>query len=147
MPRARRPKPLKAGLTERQVVAQLYDAARAFGVVLDRQNTGAAVNPKGRLVTFGVPGTPDLTGTLPGGRRLDVEAKRSDFDPAKLRGEKRDHFLNQIARMRTLNDRGGLAFWVNDVGDFVHVMKRAAEHPGLAVTFDEDLHVRLTWRE
>ena len=39
-----------------------------------RQNTGVA-KFGGRVVRFGVPGQADLTGMLPGGRRLEIEAK------------------------------------------------------------------------
>lgn len=39
-----------------------------------RQNTGGAVL-NGRFVRFGLPGQADITGILPGGRRLEIECK------------------------------------------------------------------------
>jgi len=51
-------------------------------VRLWRSNTGAAVNPSGRFVRFGVPGQGDLSGILRlangAGVRLEVEVKRED---------------------------------------------------------------------
>lgn len=40
-----------------------------------RQNTGVARMGPDRVVRFGVPGQADLTGILPGGRRLEIEVK------------------------------------------------------------------------
>ena len=45
------------------------------GVLAWRQNTGAARTPSGGFVRFGVPGQADITGLLPGGRRLEIEVK------------------------------------------------------------------------
>lgn len=45
------------------------------GVHVWRSNTGAARGPDGRLIRFGVAGQADITGLLPGGRRLEVEVK------------------------------------------------------------------------
>ncbi len=57
----------------------LFDVLSAWGshplLRLWRQNTGAAM-VKGRLVRFGIPGTPDLCGLmLPSGRFLGIECK------------------------------------------------------------------------
>jgi len=60
---------------ERQVQNEIL---RAFGtrrwLRLWRANAGAARFDR-RVVCFGVPGQADLTGILPDGRRLEVEAK------------------------------------------------------------------------
>lgn len=54
---------------------------RAFGTKrsmwLWRANTGVAQIGR-RVVRFGIPGQADLTGILPDGRRLEVEAKSVD---------------------------------------------------------------------
>lgn len=52
----------------------------AFGARSDlriwRANTGKAFNPSGRLVTFGVPGQPDIMGLrLPHGQLIGIEVK------------------------------------------------------------------------
>jgi hypothetical protein len=57
----------------------LHDILRAWGahprLRIWRQNTGAAM-VKGRLVQFGIPGTPDILGVLaPTGRFLGIECK------------------------------------------------------------------------
>jgi hypothetical protein len=141
---ARKTKTLNPAATEAQVMAGLVDAALMFGVVLDRANTGAGVNPSGKVVRFGVPGSPDLSGTLLSGRRLDVEAKAGGFDPAKLRGKKAEHFARQLARMDELNRRGGAAFWTSDVSDFVRAMEILRDDPTAMITFDPDGHPRFT---
>ena len=62
-------------MTEKQVQNAIL---REFGTRPDlrlwRQNTGAARVGR-RFVRFGVPGQADLTGILPGGRRVEIEVK------------------------------------------------------------------------
>jgi len=62
-------------VTEKQVQNAIL---REFGTRPDlrlwRQNTGAARVGR-RFVRFGVPGQADLTGILPGGRRVEIEVK------------------------------------------------------------------------
>ena len=57
------------------------DILRAFGTKpwmrLWRANAGVA-RIGDRVVRFGVPGQADLTGILPGGRRLEIEVKSTD---------------------------------------------------------------------
>jgi hypothetical protein len=108
--------------TERQVLAQVLDAFRSFGIDIKRQNTGAAVNPSGRLVCFGEKGDSDLAGTLPDGRTIHVEVKRENFDPSKLRGSKREHFERQLERLRRTNATGGVAFWTDDAKELAEVI-------------------------
>lgn len=119
-----RAKKLKPGRTEAQVLAQVLEAARNLGLDLDRQNTGAAVNPKGRLVVFGRPGNSDLSGMLPDGRKLDVEVKREGWRPERVRGEAARRWDRQLARLQKTNAQGGVGFWTDDAGEFVDVMLR-----------------------
>lgn len=62
-------------MTERQVQNAIL---RTFGTRSDlrlwRANVGVARIGR-RVVRFGVPGQADLTGILPGGRRLEIEVK------------------------------------------------------------------------
>lgn len=116
-------KPLKVGRTERQVLEQVREAAQMLGLDLDRQNTGGAVNPKGKLVKFGQKGNTDLTGMLPDGRKLDVETKREGWDPAKARGREHARWETQLARMKKTNDQGGVGFWTDDSEHFLKVMR------------------------
>jgi hypothetical protein len=122
--------------TEAEVTRAVLDAARCYGLVLERQNTGAALNPSGRLVTFGTPGDPDYRATFRG-RSIGVEAKHGGFDPRRLRGAGRAHFDRQLARLKALNDAGGFGVWLRDGADAAHVFRRLAEDPGLRVEFDD----------
>lgn len=115
-------KPLKPGRTEAQVLAQVLDALRTFGIDCDRQNTGVGVNPRGQSIRFGRPGNSDISGILPDGRKLDIEVKREGFDPSKLRGEKLEHFERQLARLRRTNEQGGVGFWVDDAKELAEVI-------------------------
>ena len=62
--------------TETQIVRAILDYLAANRIMAWRNNTGAAMNPAGRLVRFGTPGMPDIAGVLPGGRALFLEVKR-----------------------------------------------------------------------
>lgn len=64
-------------MTEHTLVQAIL---REFGARHDmriwRQNTGAAVDKRGALVRFGVPGQADISGImLPSGRRIEIEVK------------------------------------------------------------------------
>lgn len=120
---AAKTKPLKPGRTERQVLEQIIEASRMLGLDLDRQNTGAGTNPSGKLVRFGKPGDSDMKGVLPDGRALMVEVKREHFDPSKLRGEKREHFDRQLARLQRTNEQNGVGFWTDDSELFIKVIR------------------------
>ncbi len=100
--------------TEREVLAQVLEALRLYGIDADRQNTGVGVNPRGQSVRFGRPGNADVSGMLPDGRKLDVEVKREGFNPRTLRGEKRAHWERQKARLDRTNAQGGVGFWCDD---------------------------------
>jgi hypothetical protein len=116
-------KPLKTGRTEAQVLAQILEAASMLGLDLDRRNTGAGVNPSGKMVRFGKPGDSDLNGTLPDGRTLHVECKHECFEPTKLRGEKREHFERQLTRLQKTNALGGVGFFCDRSDVFLRVMQ------------------------
>ncbi len=62
-------------MTEKQIQNAIL---RAFGTLpalrMWRSNVGVARIGR-RVVRFGIPGQADLTGILPGGRRLEVEVK------------------------------------------------------------------------
>jgi len=62
--------------TETQIVRAILDYLAANRILAWRNNVGAARNPAGRLVRFGVKGMPDIAGVLPGGRALFLEVKR-----------------------------------------------------------------------
>jgi len=73
------------------------DVLRAFGTKrwmrLWRANTGVA-RIGNRVVRFGVPGQADLTGILPGGRRLEVEVK----SPEGIQTDDQRNFQRMIER-------------------------------------------------
>jgi hypothetical protein len=118
-----RPKSAPApGRTEKQVLAQILEALLAFGIDVERQNTGAGINPTGRAIRFGKPGNADISGMLPDGRKLDIEIKREGFDPSKLRGAKREHFERQLSRLRKTNENGGVGLWTDDAEEFMRVI-------------------------
>jgi hypothetical protein len=122
-----RHKPLKTTRTEHEVLSQVLQAASMLGLDLDRRNTGAGVNPSGKMVRFGKPGDSDLSGQIDrgpnAGRRIDVEIKREGFNPAKARGEERERFEKQLARLQRTNTQGGIAFWCDDSLDFIMIMR------------------------
>lgn len=125
----------KAGLREADVLSQVLEAARCFGLDLDRRNTGAMVNPHGQPVRFGKPGDSDTSGTLSDGRTIHVEVKDEFFDPSKLHGKARDHFGRQLARLRKTNELGGIGMWVRSSKDFVDAMIKVLD--GWKVDIDE----------
>ena len=146
-----RTKPLKTGRTEAQVTAAVLDAAKLFGLELERRNVMVAFNPSGQRVRCGTPGEPDYQTTIPAGpnrgRTLGVEIKHSEFDPTRLRGVKADHFGCQLDRMRALNAAGGLSFWVRDGADAARAFRRVATAPGLRVEIDVQGFCVLEWND
>jgi len=83
---------------------------RAFGtrpwLRIWRANAGVA-RFDGRTVRFGVPGQADLTGILPGGRRLEIEVKSDSGRQTK----------NQKNYENIINGRGGLYILARSVDD------------------------------
>ena len=94
-------------MTEKQIQNAIL---REFGTRPDmrlwRQNTGAARVGR-RFIRFGVPGQADLTGILPGGRRLEIEVKS---DTGRQTDDQRN-FQNMIERF------GGLYVLARSVDD------------------------------
>jgi hypothetical protein len=141
-------KALNTQPTETQLIGQLVEAALMFGVVLERSNVAAFTNPNGQMVRCGVKGDPDLRGALRStGRALRVEVKRPGFDPAKLRGKDRAHFLNQIERMEELNARGEVAFWVSSVDEFLVAMRILQDDPNAEFLFKTGLDVLIRHKD
>jgi hypothetical protein len=130
-----------AAASERDVLAVVLDALRAFGVDASRQNSGSGINPAGRMVRFGRPGDSDIAATLPqgwapaSGRTLHVECKRPGFDSCRLRGRARDHFERQLERSRRTNAAGGFGLWITDASQAVHARRRIRD--GWRVEIDE----------
>jgi hypothetical protein len=142
------PRPSRAAaLTESQVAAQVVAAAAAWGLRLERRNVGGVTDARGRYVAFGTPGDADWTGTVPvgpnRGRRIEVEVKRGDFDPGRLRGGRaaREHFDRQLARHRLVNADGGLALWVRDLDGWLRALARIMTQPGLEIIYEGDYPV------
>ncbi len=138
---SRATKKLVKGATENQVTQQVHDAAKLFGVHLERRNVMVATNSKGRHVACGEKGEADWTATLPEGfhrgRRLSLEVKHQGFDPRKLTGKKAEHFARQLAHLKRINAEGGLAFWLDSGDALVGFMRRVLEWPTIRVEFDE----------
>lgn len=82
-----------------------------FGVAADRRNTGVARYPGaggrgGRFVRFSHRGDPDISATLPDGRRLEIEAKATGERPTRAQWE----------RILYYRASGAVAFWTDDAG-------------------------------
>jgi hypothetical protein len=140
-------KAYKPGLTEAQVMEGVREALAMFGLDVDRQNTAGAYNPKGQLVMCGKRGNSDWSGMIPAGwgdasgRKIDIEVKREDFDPTRLKpgSEKREHFERQLARLKKTCDNGGYGFWVVDARQVVHALSRIRE--GWRIAWEGDYPV------
>lgn len=79
---------------EKQILnAILREFGTHRGMRLWRQNTGVARFDR-RTVAFGIPGQADLTGILPGGIRLEIEAK----GPNGRQTEDQRNFAHMIER-------------------------------------------------
>lgn len=119
-------KPLVPGRTEKQVTAEVLDAARLFGIELKRRNVGGLTDAaSGRYVAFNEAGDADYTGEIPAGPGrphaipLYVELKKEGFDPSRARGKERARFERQLAKLREANRRGCVAFWTDNAPLFV----------------------------
>jgi hypothetical protein len=132
---AARPKVLKTTCTEKQVTAQVIEAATMLGIELKRRNVGGMTNATGRYVRFGEAGDADHYAVISDGRHLDLEIKHEGFDPRKLRGDKKAHFARQLSRLRKTNALGGVGLWVRDAGDFIDAMRKVLD--GWRVEIDE----------
>lgn len=111
---------------EAEVLAAVVACLRIYGVQVERQNTGAGTNPSGRLVRFGRKGNADLTGTLPGGRRIEVEVKAPGKRPRP----------EQLRRLIEHNAQGAVAFWCDDARQVNQIIRRI--HDGWRVEIDPE---------
>jgi hypothetical protein len=118
-----RTKTLKAGATEKQVAEQVLQAASMLGIELKRRNVGGFTNARGQYVPCADKHDADYYAVLPDGRHLDLELKREGFDPARVRGEERERFDGQLARLRETNVRGGVGFFCDNSEVFIRVMQ------------------------
>lgn len=106
-------------LPESAVLKGVLALAPLFDVTLRRQNTGAARNPKGRLVRYGSPGASDLIGFAgpswgtKAGVVVAVETKREGWKPPGPRAKARRRWERQLARLREVNEAGGFGFWTD----------------------------------
>ncbi len=91
--------------SETEIVRGILDYLAANRIMAWRVNTGAARNPAGRLVRFGVPGMPDIAGVLPGGRAFFFEVKRMGKDPTP----------HQAAMMERLRAAGAFVWVLHSV--------------------------------
>jgi hypothetical protein len=112
---------VKEGFAEAEVAAQCVQFAAVNGVMLRRQNTGAA-RAGGRFVRFGEKGRCDYTGVVTASRggvaargvHLEVEFKASGRKPRK---EQRDY-------IDAIRDQGGIAFYADSLDMFIQNLKR-----------------------
>lgn len=139
---ARRTKPLEPGRTEAQVLREVLKTLAKDGIKAIHRNTGGMLNAGGQYVRFGKSGDPDISEQIPAGwgpasgKLLDIEVKREDFDPAKLRGKKREHFDRQLARLKLTNANGGYGVWVTDPSQVQVVLGMIRE--GCRIVFHGD---------
>jgi hypothetical protein len=117
---------IKRRTPEGDVLKAVLDCLGLWGIDANRQNTGAMPNAKGRLVRFGRPGDPDITGTLPGGRRLDLEVKAPGKRPTP----------EQLDRLRLANDQGAVGLWIDDAKELARILPRLCD--GARVEIDDD---------
>lgn len=85
------------------------------GVFAWRNNSGATKTEGGRFVRFGLRGSSDILGILPGGRFLAVECKA----PKGRTTPDQEAFLTDIRR------RGGVAMVARSVDDLAAGLKEA----------------------
>jgi hypothetical protein len=74
------------------------------------------------------------------GRRLGVEIKRSDFDPAKIPQtitywKQIRYWHEQLTCMHRINNNGGVAFWVRDPAELANALRKILD--GASVTIDD----------
>lgn len=129
------------GRSEAEVSREVMQALALFAgqIDIDRQNTGGGHNASGQYVAFGRPGNADMSGMVcvgpHRGKKFDLEIKRESFNPRRLRGAKRDHFLRQLDRLRRTNDNGGIGLWVRSAENLLYALPRILA--GARVVFDE----------
>lgn len=147
MPR-RPPTPPLPKLPESAVLKGVLALAPLFDVVLRRQNTGAAPNPKGRWVFYGEAGAPDLIGFAgpswgaKAGVVIAIETKREGWKPPGPKAKARRRWERQLARLREVNEAGGFGFWT-DAPSHCEGMLAALRTGRYRVAFGDDEGVEL----
>jgi hypothetical protein len=98
---------------ERDIMRQVTDTVKLYGLDLQRRNTGGMKNAKGRYVAFGKKGDADWSGMI-GSRKFDLEVKRPGKRPSP----------EQYARLRRTNSQGGVGMWVDDGAVFARCVPK-----------------------
>ena len=102
--------------SEADVLAAALQFLAAYGIPAWRNNTGAFVNVRGRLVRFGKEGSSDITGIDPRtGRRIEIECKA----PGKKLREGQRQFLDMV------NRNGGIGLCVHSSEELEAGLKEA----------------------
>ena len=118
---------------------------KAWGVPMQRRNTRVFTvvgkGGKNRPLFCGEAGDSDLTGTLPGGRRIDVEVKREGWSPSKVSGKDRERWGRQLAKLIGLNRMGGVGMYVTRPETLHEVIPRLLR--GARVVLDESGNQRV----
>lgn len=117
---------VKRRTPEGEVLKAVLDCLKLWGTDAKRQNTAAFRNPSGRLVRCGQPGDPDVTGMLPGGRRLDLEVKAPGKRPTP----------EQLERLKLTNAQGGVGLWLDDAAELARIMPKLCA--GARVEIEDD---------
>ncbi len=100
---------------EGQVLRACLDYLALAKIRAWRNNTGALPDAAGRPVRFGLAGSSDILGVLPGGRFLSVEVKAPGGRTTALQ----DQFLAGITQA------GGLALVVRSIEDLRRGLREA----------------------
>jgi hypothetical protein len=107
--------------SEAEVAAQCVQFAKANGIHLRRQNTGAA-RAGGRFVRFGEPGQCDYTGmaaaTRGGARVSGVHVEVEFKAPGRRPG------AAQLAYIESVRAKGGIAFYADSLESFIQNLRR-----------------------
>jgi len=115
----------KLKVSEAQVLKLVKQEANMMGIMLERVNSGAMLNPKGRYVKFGWgEKSPDLLGgrsiiitqDMVGKTMLQLVAREVKHGNWKYKGT--EHEKGQKAVLDKINEMGGDACFVTDVGSF-----------------------------
>jgi len=100
------------GTGETKIVREVLSLLRDHHILAFRNNTGVA-RIGGRWVRFGVPGSPDIIGVLPGGRFLGIEVKTAT-------GKEADHQRDFRERIEL---SGGVAIVVHSIEEALAKIK------------------------
>lgn len=104
-------------MTEREIqTAILREIGALPGVLVERSNTGSAVDARGRRIQFGTPGAPDIRVTA-AGRSLAIEVK----SPTGRQSP------DQQRWQRAFEAAGGVYVLARDVGAAVDAVRAALD--------------------